>query len=326
MNKDRLQRLISTLYVQTKTYNTTEMQEFIINFCENLDVKLINDAGNIYITKGESDTYPCIVAHTDTVHDLVAFFEIYKSGNRLFSIDGDSMERVGIGGDDKVGVFVALEMLLTQEYCKVAFFKDEEHGCLGSREADMEFFDDVCFVLQCDRAGYNDFIHEINFVELYDNAFSEAISPILTKYKRKEKCGGLTDVMQLKENGLKVCCANMSCGYYDPHTDNEFVDIDDVNSTLKLVEELFDLLKHRVWEHEVDVELVYNRWYGGNIRTFDDKDKNEHCYYCGSTHTEYDDFEDSSFCFTCGEYYPDHFPADAPLDFEQNKWVDNVLT
>ena len=32
----------------------------------------------------------------------------------------------------------------------------------------------------------------------------------------------MTDVLELKEKGLKVSCLNLSCGYYEPHTDHEF--------------------------------------------------------------------------------------------------------
>lgn len=32
----------------------------------------------------------------------------------------------------------------------------------------------------------------------------------------------MTDVLELKERGLGVSCINLSCGYYEPHSDEEF--------------------------------------------------------------------------------------------------------
>ena len=41
---------------------------------------------------------------------------------------------------------------------------------------------------------------------------------------KKTSGEAMTDVEQLVDNGLDVCCFNMSSGYYNPHTDTEVVD------------------------------------------------------------------------------------------------------
>ena len=38
----------------------------------------------------------------------------------------------------------------------------------------------------------------------------------------KKNPGMMTDVLELKERGLGVSCINLSCGYYEPHSDEEF--------------------------------------------------------------------------------------------------------
>lgn len=45
---------------------------------------------------------------------------------------------------------------------KVAFFVSEEIGCVGSRNADMGFFEDARFVIEPDRRGYEDLITNIS--------------------------------------------------------------------------------------------------------------------------------------------------------------------
>ena len=46
----------------------------------------------------------------------------------------------GIGGDDKAGVFICLQLLEKLDSCKVFLPVAEETGCNGSKEADPEFF------------------------------------------------------------------------------------------------------------------------------------------------------------------------------------------
>jgi hypothetical protein len=234
------------------------MTKFIVKTFNQMahDVKglfeIVVDDDNIYITKGEAETYPCVVAHTDTVHDIVPWFEIFESGNVMFAMNMATVTQTGIGGDDKVGVFIALEMLRKHDVIKVAFFRDEEHGCLGSRDAQMSFFEDVEFVLQCDRQGYKDFVSNIYGNTLYDDKFRKKIKPILEEYGKVETVhGGITDVGQLVDNGLDVCVANISCGYYAPHTDEEYIDTEDVKNTMDFVNDLIHVLKGEVWKNSM---------------------------------------------------------------------------
>lgn len=241
-------RLKNVMSVQTTSFDTSRMNRFIINEVKNIPgAKAYRDKGNIYVEKGDADIYPCVVAHTDTVHDIEKEFHVLECEGAMLAVN-ENFERVGVGGDDKVGVFVALEILRSLDSCKVAFFRDEEVGCLGSKEADMSFFDDVAFVLQCDRTGYEDFVNNIYYTQLFTDEFSKAVSDLLFHYGRVESDGGLTDVYQLAENGLDVCVANLSCGYYDPHSDNEFIMINEVFATLDLVRDICQTLGDRKWE------------------------------------------------------------------------------
>lgn len=243
----RLKNLKDVMAVQTTSYNVKKMNKYIKDFVKTVpDCKIYKNHGNLYVTRGRADLYPCVVAHTDTVHDIVRDFHVQRHKDVLYAING-KYERVGIGGDDKVGVFVALEILRTTPVCKVAFFRDEEVGCQGSKVADMSFFEDVSLVLQCDRQGYADFVNNIFYTELFPQEFSTAIAPLLEKYGRVESDGGMTDVWQLAENGLKVACANMSCGYYDPHSDNEYIKISEVFATLDFVAEVVNTLGDQKW-------------------------------------------------------------------------------
>jgi hypothetical protein len=197
---------------------------------------------NIYVTKGAAEYYPCIVSHTDTVHNIHQDFGVYERDGVLFAFSNDVETQVGIGGDDKVGVWIGLQMLLDKDVVKCAFFHSEEIGCVGSSAADMDFFKDVGYCFQSDRRGNKDFVNNIYDVQLFSEEFSQKISSTLHKHGYAETSGALTDVYQLKLNGLDVCVANMSSGYYAPHSDKEVVDVADATNCCDMISSLIDLL------------------------------------------------------------------------------------
>ena len=189
-------------------------------------------------------------------------------------------------------------MLVTRSVIKCAFFHSEEIGCVGSSQADMEWFKDVGYCFQGDRRGNSDFINSISGT-LFSKAFSKKISPILSHHGYKETSGSITDVGQLAENGIGVCVANMSCGYYAPHSDDEVVIFDDANNCLTMVDRLIDELGNNVYGFQYASSYSnYSKnwgdfsganrdyWYGGygtaNQEVVVSEETGEtSCYYCG---------------------------------------------
>ena len=143
-----------------------------------------------------------------------------------------------MGADDKNGVFICLECLKKYDSMKVVFFREEETGCKGSSEAVMSFFDDVRFVIQPDRKGNSDLITNIGYSGLCSDEFIEAIEP--EKWNYKEESGLMTDVLALKENGLGVSCINVSCGYYNAHSDEEITMKKDLLKCLMFIEHIIE--------------------------------------------------------------------------------------
>jgi hypothetical protein len=213
----------------------------------------LDEYKNIYIQKGKADVYPCLVAHTDTVHDIRKGFKVMDVDGVFFAWDNVKHEQAGVGGDDKVGIYMCLQALVDLPAVKVVFFRNEEVGCLGSKEAHMPFFEDVAFVLQADRKGSSDFINYSNGVDLFDKEFKDAATPILDKYGYKICNGISTDVGQLKKNKLPVACANVSCGYYEAHTSREYVIQSEVENCYNLFIDLFAQLGDQRWLHELRV-------------------------------------------------------------------------
>lgn len=273
-------KLLKELYeIHSPSKGEFEMQKFIANYLTNIGgvVWELDETGNIYATKGESETYPCVVAHMDEVHHKRAL------GYRVLECDGvicgfDMLEKKsqGVGADDKNGIWVCLKCLEKYDVMKCAFFVGEEIGCVGSSSANMDFFNDCRYVLQCDRRSNADFITNAAGTELCTDDFVRDCN--IGAYGYKETNGSVTDVMELKERGLKVCAANISCGYYNPHTDSEVTVFADLQNCLALVCNIIETCV-AVYPHEyVNKWDYYDDWYGyGGYKRGGDSDWDAEC-------------------------------------------------
>lgn len=254
--------------------------------------------GNIYATKGKSKNFPAFVAHTDTVHKIIQTglpnnrLHVSEYNDHLFALTPEC-KQTGIGGDDKVGVYLALRMLKKLDACKVAFFYGEEIGCVGSRQATISFFKDCSFVLQGDRRGYGDFVTEIGGKNLSSEKFQSAVLPILEMYGFKFTSGAMTDVEALANANVGISVANVSCGYYNPHTSSEVVKISDVASVERMFIDIANELSTCRWHNVVErkqksfdnnwksgygfsnTSKNYGGWNGGWSRHFDDVSEDE---------------------------------------------------
>jgi di/tripeptidase len=249
--------LKEVLSVPTKTYNEGLMIDFITNWLtENNLPFYVDEMGNIYTTKQTDENinyFPCVIAHTDTVHniDTINVMEEMlpnaqgeiKLSLKAYNNDGNP---TGIGGDDKCGVYGCLELLKELPNVKAAFFVSEETGCKGSSNADPVFFENVGYVIQFD-APENNMISEYLMGKPMFNRDSEFFNiggrlitehfPSDTKYHRHP----YTDIYPLNQN-FGLSCFNISIGYYNYHTRNEYVVVDDTYNGIKvgklMIEEL----------------------------------------------------------------------------------------
>lgn len=100
----------------------------------------------------------------------------------------------------------------------------------------MGFFTDCRFVVECDRKGDSDMVTDINGTALCSRDFITKAQ--LRRHGYKTTHGLFTDVYALKRKGLGVSCVNLSCGYYEPHTDHEYTVIADLLKCQRLVKHI----------------------------------------------------------------------------------------
>ena len=91
-----------------------------------------------------------LVAHLDTVH-REPVRDICRSDDGTIL-----MSPQGIGGDDRAGVYMALQ-ILEQARCHILFCEDEETGGQGARKfAASGLTPDVNYIVEMDRRGHDD--------------------------------------------------------------------------------------------------------------------------------------------------------------------------
>ena len=154
--KEKLKELLS---IPTKTWKEDRLISYLIEHFESRGYHYeVDDMGNLYVTKGISEYYPLVLAHTDSVHDIkeMVVKEEYlpnSQGDKKLALKAYTKEGglpTGIGGDDKAGVFICLQLLEKFDVIKGFFPVAEETGCHGSRGAKEEFFNNVGYAIQFD--------------------------------------------------------------------------------------------------------------------------------------------------------------------------------
>jgi len=119
----------------------------------------------------------------------------------------------------------------------------------------------------------------------------------------------------------------LSCGYYNPHTDQEYIIIDDVYDTCSMCHHIFNATKHKRYEIKrtkpispwynslykspsinrynpyYDQEIDYN---STSLYTHEIDNGEYFCYNCGGF-AEFDDMEGAIHCKTCNSVaYPEN--------------------
>lgn len=258
MDEARLERLKSTLAISSSYHDETQATEYIVNFCKQHGFEYIVDSlGSVLITKGtpnEGEFYPMVGAHIDTVHKIVSK-TIVEKDNILTAFDPDG-KQVGVGGDDLAGVAICLELLLIMPVLKVGLFVSEEVGCVGSRNAIGEYrswFEDVAYMIEFD--GPEDYMvtQVCSGVPLFESngEFINTSLPLLQESmgkKMKFFNHPYTDVSVIKY-AFNFSCINISAGYFNYHSPDEYVVISEVEKAIILGEKMITTLGYKRYEY-----------------------------------------------------------------------------
>ena len=266
--KEKLKNILS---IPTYTWEEDQLIEYVSGILDKKGYEYyLDDLGSIYITKGKSEHYPCLVAHLDSVHQIKEYRvveekQLNAQGDKKPSLVGyDSVtgERCGVGGDDKAGVFICLELLDKFDNIKAFFPVAEEIGCKGSKAADESFFTDVGYAIQFDSTENNTMSKTLLGVELYENGgeFINKCKGLILEHGIDEwKHHPYTDAMVLSQK-FSFACFNFAAGYYKYHTSEEYVVVEDVVNSTNLGESLIKELGEEHYRYKPQSNSKYS-WF-----------------------------------------------------------------
>ena len=253
----------------TKNYNCkgkkneTNFPEFVelckpkqMDLKKILESKLL-DVGYTDIVTGDGYVYAkgtvpvLLTAHMDTVHKepVKDFYEYFDEEKKQHIISSPQ----GIGGDDRCGVYMILELIKSHK-CSILFCEDEEVGGKGSEKfCKTELINelkDLKYLIELDRKGKNDAV----FYDCENDDFTKFIEDN-TGYI--DAFGSFSDISTLSP-ACKVASVNFSCGYYNAHTTSEYVIVEEMLNTIEVVKKLLDV-ECEQFEY---IEKIYSRGYG----------------------------------------------------------------
>ena len=183
---------------------------------------------NMYHTNdflyAEGDAPYMLVAHLDTVHkELPSVICYSRDGNYIMSPQG-------IGGDDRCGVYIILSLLNRLSFKPyILFTMGEEKGCIGAKafikfmSDDPYSIPDLKFIVEYDRKGDKDCV----FYRCGNKDFEKFVEG----FGFKTALGSCSDICHIAPE-FGCAAVNLSSGYYNPHTQHEYVCMADMHNTI----------------------------------------------------------------------------------------------
>ena len=207
-------------------------------------------------------TFPVLlVAHLDTVHKELPKSVYYDT--ELGAISSPE----GIGGDDRAGIYILLEVI-KKFNCSVLLCEDEEIGTVGAAKfVSTDFAKELTFnyIIEFDRKGNNDAV--------FYNCDNKDFEAFITKEYFKTAKGIFSDISVIAPY-LGCAAVNLSCGYYNPHTTNEYVIFQE---TQRIIKEACKILE-RTTNNDV-FEYIENLSYKWDNYRWDDDSYDKGSYF-----------------------------------------------
>lgn len=236
------------------------LEEFLYPTQKELFKKLTGMYKGAIVRKGSYILVPgqapvMLLAHLDTVHHQpVKTICRSDNGNILMSPEG-------IGGDDRCGVYA---LVTAHERSQVKpwllFTCDEEIGGVGANAFCTEHckgkmpkgLDELKALIEIDRKGRDDAVY-------YECANTE-FEDYITGKGFKTAFGSFSDISVVAPE-LGVAAVNLSSGYYNAHTQHEYINRKQLNTTIrKVVEIIADAAKPGFQKYEYIESAGFSRY------------------------------------------------------------------
>lgn len=246
--KGRKNKTINQKFIEICKLTKTDLKKYLDKELKKYYKNVIAQDGFLY-AKGKDKV--CVTAHMDTVHKepIKTFYEYKKGKHHIIS------SPQGIGGDDRCGVYMILKLLENGLRPTILFCEDEEIGCVGSEKfVGTKFIKDLekmYFLIELDRRGGDNIV----FYEDANEEWHNFVEDITGLY---EETGSFTDICTLSP-ACGISSVNIGCGYYNAHTLDEYVILEEMENSIKKTEKLIKegLKRKEKFEYK---EEIRERW------------------------------------------------------------------
>ena len=296
LDKDFIYEVMSIPTVSSAEYR---LVTFIVLWARKNGIKYeFDDYGNVYLTKGElaeGEFYPCVTAHLDSVQHkqkpyAQAGFNLPVK-TRVSTVSKKHeiyVEGMGIGGDDKAGVLIGLSMFSHVEKLKAAFFLEEEIGCKGSERMNVEWFNNVGYVLGYDSPDLNRAAWACSGTKLFSKEFFDTYMKDVCKEHGLTRflSEPFTDVKVIREK-TNIICMNFGTGYYGAHGPTEYCVLEDMDNACRMGHALINKIGNtqHLLEHKSSYPWVKTA-NGGYTKQVEDEDEKYFKTLSGYTSTQ----------------------------------------
>jgi len=260
------QQLFELLTIQAPSGKEQKVVNWLKPKLEQLTDRVFQDAyGNLLAEKVVGDGSGATVilsAHMDTVSNIDKNRKVIfdKSTQTFRSTKGV------LGADDRAGIAIILAVLRNIERTsfngkiKVCFSREEEIGCVGADHIPVDFYAGANLAIVVDRRGSRDIVtgcgEMYGFCSEAVGAFFEDCSALLDM-DWKAVPGGVSDACVFSSNG--VHSVNLSAGYYNEHTDKEYVNINHCRDTINFILQAFSVINTQYHKFG-EVPKQWDRW------------------------------------------------------------------
>ena len=244
-----------------------KLEDYLVDKLKEYKYDPLVDDGFIY-ARGTCNIL--LTAHMDTVHEEMVrkYYLITKAdGNHIIT------SPQGIGGDDRCGIYMILKIIEDGYRPFILFCEDEEIGRVGAKKFVKTNFiselEAMKYMIELDRANENDAV-------FYDCDNEDFTKYILEQTGYTEAYGSFSDISTLAPEA-GVAAVNLSCGYYNAHTEKEEVVYEEMISTTKMVEKLLTIEKDCNQFEYIESPYSYSSYgyygyYGNSYKPYREKD------------------------------------------------------
>lgn len=203
-----------------------------------------------YIVAGGSEI--AVVAHLDTVH-------LDKNNENTLFFDQKKRvvwSSVGLGADDRAGVFAILKLLKAGLRPTIILLTDEETGGQGAKALvarHSKNYLNLKYIIELDRHGRDDCV----FYKCRNSTFEKYVE----SFGFKRAWGTFSDISVIAPV-WNVAAVNLSIGYFEEHSLAEHLDLNILEKTVaKVAKMLADInnAEHFIYNGEIDYSIYKSK-------------------------------------------------------------------